>query len=471
MLDSRKAKVPLPREIYDEASRAIEDRYPKKHWDAIKFQTFCSPNVFDYRKPQWTASERFPTRESLDAHRRIKTARKWIEHFCRIQNKAGDIPPIILNAAQRKFLAKVVRRWKDGEMSRVVILKPRQTGFSTVVEMLIFYLTVTSTYKRGEVIAHKRAISSKILNMFRRCLKFVPFELPTNHRTRYEVVFDDPLNCAVDVDSAESDEPGHGDTLQYLHLTEVSRWKDARRKAKGVMQTVPDLPGTLVVWESTANGADGYFYELYNEAKDTSNPANRMDAVFVAWYEHAEYTTPTLTEVQREHLVKTMTQDEEDLLKRTYFKRGVGWVNVSMEQIAWRRNTLVDKCGANLDDFHEQYPSTDMEAFLASGSPVFSPEKLIERELFTRPCVWSGDLFDKNFSPKEVPDDPGSLSEISVKQPGGPARKHVEWPQTPTFEPTEGHESDADSIMKAFGGEIEDTHERLSDSDRDPEWS
>ena len=166
-----------------------------------------------------------------------------------------------------------------------------------------------------------------------------------------------------------------------------------------------------------------------------------------------------------------MTQDEEDLLKRTYFKRGVGWVNVSMEQIAWRRNTLVDKCGANLDDFHEQYPSTDMEAFLASGSPVFSPEKLIERELFTRPCVWSGDLFDKNFSPKEVPDDPGSLSEISVKQPGGPARKHVEWPQTPTFEPTEGHESDADSIMKAFGGEIEDTHERLSDSDRDPEWS
>ena len=112
-----------------------------------------------------------------------------------------------------------------------------------------------------------------------------------------------------------------------------------------------------------------------------------------------------------------------------------------------------------------------MEAFLASGSPVFSPEKLIEREQFTRAPIWNGDLFDKDFSPKEVPDDPGSLSEISFKEPGGPARKHVEWPKAPTFEPSEGHESEADSIMKAFGGVIEDRHERRTDKERDPGWS
>lgn len=473
MLDTRTASIPLPQPVIDRLVRAIEDHYPKDEREGVKFQTLCSANVFDYQEGHsWAPSERFPSKAVLDGHRRIKNTRKWIEHFCRIQDKAGEIVPITLNAAQRKFLAKVLRRWRNGEPSRVVILKPRQTGFSTVVELLIFYLVVTSTYKRGEVIAHKRAISSKVLGMFRRALKFIPFELNTNHRTRYEVVFDEPLNCAVDVDSAESDEPGHGDTLQYLHLTEVSRWKDARRKAKGVMQTVPQLPGTLIVWESTANGAEGYFYELYFEALDTENLANRMDAVFVAWYEHEEYTAPPLDEAFRAHIIKTMTDEEERLLGCTYFVRKKGWVKVTLEQIVWRRDAILNKCGGNLDDFQEQYPATDLEAFLASGRPVFSPEKLIERDQVTRDAEWRGDIFDPLFTPREVPDTPGSLADIKPEaSPAGPRKSHVDaWPAQAEWPVALGHESEANDLMNAFGG-AEGESDGPTDIDSDPEWT
>lgn len=465
--DQRRAGVPLPQEVIDRLSSTIDAHYPREVRSGVKFQTLCSPNVFDYgrrEKGRWSKAER-------DAHRRIKNTRRWIEHFCRIQDKAGEITPIILNAAQRKFLARVLRRWHNGEPSRVVILKPRQTGFSTIVELLIFYLVVTSTYKRGEVIAHKRAISSKVLNMFRRALKFIPYELETNHRTRYEVVFDEPLNCAVDVDSAESDEPGHGDTLQYLHLTEVSRWKDARRKAKGVMQTVPALPGTMIVWESTANGAEGYFYELYFEALDVDNPANHMDAVFVAWYEHEEYTAPPLNPDLRAHILNTMTDAEVHLLTCSYFVRKKGWVKVSLEQVAWRRDAILNKCGGNLDDFQEQYPSTDLEAFLASGRPVFSPEKLIERDADTREAVWRGDLFDPEFTPNEVPDQPGSLAEIGAENsPAGPRKGHVAWPEADSWPVTLGQEDAADDLMKAFSTpqEVDDVKR---DIDQDHEWS
>lgn len=467
MRDSRTATVPLPRETIDRISRAIEDHYPVAEQSGVKFQTMCSPNVFDHHR----APKLVWTKKETDAHRRIKNARRWIEHFCRIQDKAGEIVPITLNAAQRKFMSAVMRRWRNGDPARVVILKPRQTGFSTIVELLIFYLVVTSTYKRGEVIAHKRAISSKVLNMFRRALKFIPYELATNHRTRYEVVFDEPLNCAVDVDSAESDEPGHGDTLQYLHLTEVSRWKDARRKAKGVMQTVPGLPGTLIVWESTANGAEGYFYELYFEAVDKENPSNRMDAVFVAWYEHEEYRSPDLNEEQRAYLIKTLTEDEDHLLKCTYFVRKEGWKHVTLEQISWRRDAILNKCGGNLDDFQEQYPSTDMEAFLASGRPVFSPEKLIERDQQTRDPIWRGDLFDPLFKPKELPDTPGSLDDISPdSSPAGPRKGHVAWPDVDKWPVAVGFEDNADDLMNAFGGQ-EGSVDVPRDPDQDPEWA
>jgi hypothetical protein len=468
--DPRKPTVPLPANVIQEATLAIEAGANKSDWEGVKFQTFCSPGVFDWHhkpKKKWT-------KEQTDAHRRIKNARRWIEHFCRIRNKAGEISPIKLNAAQRKFLAKVMRRWRNGDPARVVILKPRQTGFSTVVELLIFYMTVTNTFRRGCVIAHKNQISTKILNMFHTALKFVPYDLSTKHRTRYEVVFGDPIASSVDVDSAESDEPGHGDTVQYLHLTEVSRWKDATRKAKGVMQTVPDLPMTLIVWESTANGAEGYFYELFNEAKDVENPANRMDAVFVAWYEHAEYTTTNASQEAIDQVMKTLTDEEEVLLQRKYFVRGEGWRQVSVEQLIWRRNTIVDKCGGSLDDFHEQYPSTDMEAFLSSGRPVFSPERLIDREEDTRKPVYRGDLFDPDFSPNEVPDSPGAMAQIESKpQMAGPMRRHIEknrWPNKPTFEPEDGYEEESDSILKAFSDLAEQEPNRYG-GDQDPEWS
>jgi len=705
--------------------RAVEDHYPRKEWEAVKFQTLCSPNVFDFGRP---AHARWG-KERVDSHRRIKNTRRWIEHFCRIRNKGGEIVPITLNYAQRKFLAKVLRRWRKGQPARVAILKPRQTGFcynpamkilmadmtwrpigevqpgesvvafdeevpggkgrgrsmreatviatkriqaeafkivlddgreliatgphrhlckvrgstatewrtlddlrvgdqirsvvpsvwgpgttedawmggifdgegwirasesragveigvcqadgpvwdrilawfkasglryrvarderkgdssklgskavnsihvtrigdimrfagltgatkleerrwwdgrgmpgknnswatvtatklageqtmvdlqttegtyvaeglashnSTVVELLIFYLACTNTYRRGAVIAHKNQISTKILNMFRTALKFVPYDLPTRHRTRYEVVFEDPINSSVDVDSAESEEPGHGDTVQYLHLTEVSRWKDAARKAKGVMQTVPDLGMTLIVWESTANGAEGYFFDLYNEAKDTHNPNNRMDAVFVAWFEHAEYRMPRLPDHVRAHIEASLDAEELDLLRMSYFVRGEGRRGVDLEQLAWRRHTIVDKCGGSLEDFHEQYPSTDMEAFLSSGRPVFTAQKLIEREAETREPIWEGDLFDPEFAPKEVPDRPGSLSEIKeAPAPAGPIAKHVEWPKRAAFKPLEGLEEEANDLLGAFGAQIEaETAPRHPD--RDAGWA
>ena len=70
--------------------------------------------------------------------------------------------------------------------------------------------------------------------------------------------------------------------------------------------------------------------------------------------------------------------DEEDFKKsldadeRRLLERFGDWI--SLENLQWRRETLVSKCGGSLDRFHQEYPSTDEEAFSASGSPVFDQE-------------------------------------------------------------------------------------------------
>lgn len=413
---------PLPIDIIRSVENRVELDYPKHEWEARKFQLLCSPNVFDLKKPdrkKWTKYE-------TDNHRRIKNIRRWIEHFCRIRDKLGNVVPITFNHAQRRLLALIIKRWRAGLPSRVVILKPRQTGFSTAVELIIFYFVVTSETKRAAVIAHKNAISSKILTIFRTTLERLPYELPTRHRTRYEVVFDRPLDSSIDVDSAESAEPGHGDTVQYLHLTEVSRWRDADYKAKGLMQTIPDEGLTFVAWESTANGMDGYFHGLYWAAADEQNRDTNIDALFVAWFEHPEYTIATLVEGERRRIEDSLDEEEERLLKMTHFVRKKGLTRVTLEQIAWRRRTIASKCGGSLEDFHEQYPATDVEAFLSSGSPVFNIEKLLDRESVVQEPVFRGDINDSEFRPREVPDTPRSVQPEVTVEVAGPIRKHVE---------------------------------------------
>src|SRR5207253_10293153 len=43
-----------------------------------------------------------------------------------------------------------------------------------------------------------------------------------------------------------------------------------------------------------------------------------------------------------------------------------------LEQLNWRRWTILNKCEARLDVFHQEYPSTPEQAFLTTGRQVFS---------------------------------------------------------------------------------------------------
>lgn len=323
-----------------------------------------------------------------------------IGHIGQIRLKEGGLGLIVPNASQRKLLAAVARKWRRGEPARIVYLKPRQTGISTITELLIFLSLGSTSNTRACVIAHKRTISVKVLRMFKTAMKYGPYKINPVSNARDIVAFPEPIDSSVDVDSAESDEPGHGDTVQFLHLTEVSRWKDAETKMKGLLQTVPDKPGTLVVIESTANGADGYFYDLWGRA---TMGESEYVPIFHAWYEHEEYTLPTLSATHRQQIIDTLDEREQFLLTRKYLKRGSGWVNVSLEQLAWRRRTIESKCNHDPDVFDEQYPESIEVAFLSSGRPVFDPRKLRAQMEAAKAPVFRGDIIDREYVPRDEP--------------------------------------------------------------------
>jgi hypothetical protein len=60
-----------------------------------------------------------------------------------------------------------------------------------------------------------------------------------------------------------------------------------------------------------------------------------------------------------------------------------------LEHLAWRRAAIPAKCEGVVERFHQEYPSTAAEAFLASGRPVF-PSKLVQRGQGARGEVGAG---------------------------------------------------------------------------------
>ena len=71
------------------------------------------------------------------------------------------------------------------------------------------------------------------------------------------------LNSKIKVQTAGNAGIGRSETFHYVHLSEYAFWQgvDANAPSKqlsGILQSVPNLPDTWVIIESTANGINDF---------------------------------------------------------------------------------------------------------------------------------------------------------------------------------------------------------------------
>jgi len=171
------------------------------------------------------------------------------------------------------------------------------------------------------------------------------------------------LESEIKLYTAESGDVGSSDTIQDLHLTEVSKWRDPKTSLVALLQTVPDKSNTLIVIETTAKGIGGEFYDRWQMAK---NGESNYIPIFLSWLIDDEYTLKFRDQEDKDKLINSIDEIEEGLLAS----------GATLEHLNWRRKIgLPDKCGNDVDQFRQEYPSNDVEAFIASGSPVFDANK------------------------------------------------------------------------------------------------
>lgn len=331
------------------------------------------------RKP--TVQQPDYTPEQMEALREIATDELlFTECNLKIADKMGRLVPLRYNEQQMALYNEVKRQEDLNQPVRIIILKARQIGFSTAVAGMFYFRATHRPLVKAEIVAHKADASTAIFNKMKLFREeshpvLAPLVKASNAK---ELLFENPstdymerrvkpgLRSSIRIETAMDPDAGRSKTIHLLHLSEMAFWpKTADETMNSLMNAVPPMPGTIVIIESTANGIGGRFYEEWQRAVQGDSP---FVPLFFPWHGFKDYSMEPAADF-------TPTEEERELQEE---------YSVSEGQLAWRRWCILSNCSGSLDLFHQEYPSTPREAFIATGRPVFDV-KAIDRALRVAP--------------------------------------------------------------------------------------
>lgn len=296
---------------------------------------------------------------SIDAVRKrlFEDFEYYAKHALKIRTKEGTVVPLVLNDAQKIFIKVVIRQLTTTGKVRVVVLKGRQQGLSTIIEGIIYWWTSQHSAVKAIVMTHLGESTKALFDMCKRYHENCPEILRphTKYSSRKELAFD-ILDSSYMVATAGGEGVGRGETIQLAHLSEAAFYPPAtaRDNINGLMQAIPNAKGTFVFVESTANGIGNPFHNIWTSAVEGKS---EYEAVFIPWFIQKEYRSEVPKGFER-------TPKEKELVEK---------YGIDDEQLMFRRH----KIAVNGEEmFQQEYPFHADEAFLTSGRPVFHTQQI-----------------------------------------------------------------------------------------------
>jgi hypothetical protein len=177
-------------------------------------------------------------------------------------------------------------------------------------------------------------------------------------------------------------------TCQFLHVSEFGKicaqWPEkAREIVTGAFESVG--PGQIVVVESTAEGANGYFYNYCMDAlarQEQEKKPTDMDfkLFFFPWWKEAAYMLPADQAVD-----VVINEVMEKYFENLIHEHGI---HLNQEQKAWYVKKLdkmqrgEDQTGGSWDDLKREHPSYPREAFEQSVMGAYYSQQfaIIQKE-------------------------------------------------------------------------------------------
>lgn len=296
---------------------------------------------------------------------------RWCEECVMVTDKITGLPvPFRLNAPQRRLARIMEKERRAGRPVRVILLKARQWGGSTLVQVYMAWMQLVRYSGRNALIcAHVKDAASLIRSTYTLLLDSYPDHLKTGDASQWKLkpyqqtqntLWIPARQARIAITSANNPDALRGASYHLAHLSEAAFWADGDNEAasaivRTVCGTVPSEPGTLIVIESTADGPDSWFAAEWQRA--VAGKSDKMP-VFVPWHEIELYRR-ALDEEQRRALPAMLDEYELRLLAD----------GVSAEAVAWYHDKRREY--STHAEMMAEFPSTPREAFATSSRSPF----------------------------------------------------------------------------------------------------
>lgn len=280
---------------------------------------------------------------------------KWrLNNLYHIINENGDDVIFRMRKSQEKLY--------DNLHYRNIILKARQEGFTTFIDILALDNVLFTPNYSVEINAETK---NKAADIFNKKIIYpyskLPYELQEYCRILTQtkdgtVTFSNGSSITVDV-SARSG------TYQYMHISEYGKVSAQYPQKAAEIQTgsIPAVPKNgLIFIESTAESNSGEFYDMCIVAKKNTELKDILSPLefkfhFFPWYEHEEYRIKKQSDIPSRLL---------EYFDRLYEEHGI---TLDEQQQAWyaaQEATLGEK-------MWKEYPSYPEEAFKVAQESAF----------------------------------------------------------------------------------------------------
>lgn len=297
---------------------------------------------------------------------------QWWARNLFITTKARKRIPFVANQEQVNLLVSIARLRVLELPVRILALKYRRLGVSTAVSGLYYKECSQVPYTEAFAAAHDSSGTDTIWFMLKKFHAWQPRKTRKDleRSNRIELAWRSPHMSHYALHTGGGRELGRSKEVHLLHISERAFYPNAERTLPGVFQCVDNNPNTMVVSETTANGAGGEFYDAWDQAVKfrSDNPTlwDGVHPVFFGWLNFEDYKHDVPKGYEWGH----RDEYEQELIS----------LGATPQQLYWRRLLLAEKCLGDPEIFCQEMPATVDQAFRSSGHVVFSRQIIARHE-------------------------------------------------------------------------------------------
>lgn len=300
-----------------------------------------------------------------------KLSNPWwrLNNLYKIENEKGQLVTFRMRPAQRKLFETM--------HSRNIVLKARQLGFSTAIDIYLLDQALFSKNLKCGIIAQDKQAAGEIF----RTKIAIPFDhLPGWLRGTFKVTerrsgANGGYILFAHGSSIQVATSFRSGTVQRLHISEHGKIcakypAKAKEVRTGTLNAIHD--GCIVFIESTAEGVGGDFHSMSTRSMELAQ--SNIDLTdqdyrfhFFAWWQDPKYQAPVPDGGLR------LSKYHQEYFSAVEQAMGITLLD---EQKQWYIRKEIEQ----QEEMKQEFPSTPSEAFLTSGRRVFAAINVMQAE-------------------------------------------------------------------------------------------